>query len=760
MIHREALPNQEKRIRLWLLFGVLITAVLLWVLPDGVKDQPLAFLYIAIWPMLTWSFWFRGRWGWRLVSAGGFALIASALLALLLSYLPGVLHFELLLLSTAVFTILPLLLASSSPLPQLSWHAVWPYLLVFAIAVLFRLPNLSYAEFQGDEGVIMIRAATIIMGDDAELFLHQKGPIEILQPMNLWQLAGEINEAWARMLFTWASVLTTLAVMMLGWQWFGRSVGVVTAVLLALTGFSIAFGRIVQYQSFVMLWGALALFHAVHYTHSQWRGDLLLTALFLGGGLLAHYDAVLVVPAIGWVLFWHIYKQKSFKWQDYLLATLVGALTLAAFYLPFFLNPNFSRTGSYLLQDRIGVSESTGIFSWSGRAVWRMSTLYNNSYFIIGLIVLTIISIGVLLRQRQGVGAILYFAVPLLFYLFIVVDPRTHVYTFFPGVVLLTAVGLVWLANSLQAKQQWAYRFALLLFSVWLLVTAVYVYLLFVDNTPERMRTWAENQPANYWVSWEEPPEFGLFGFPHQVGWRVAVALIGEDGLPYASDEEQEITKWYMHQAPRTHCGNFNTFVTTINTQDRVPYDPAQLEGMVVQDKVLVNGEVSMEIYGRNSINTAQIHDATHVQFWQTPAQAAPQLARGEHSVNITLGEQQVELLGYDLNAQTEAIDIVLYWQALAPFGENYQTFVHLYNSQNNELVAQHDGTPECGIMPTVRWESGQIIVDPHRIVLTNEIDTANIAVRAGMYNLITGERLLVPNTQDNIIDLTLKNTN
>ena len=751
---RANLPTEEKRLRILLTFAILGTAVLLWILPANVKDQPLAFLLIAVWPMLTWAFCFQGRWGWRLVAAGGFALIMNALLTLLLSYLPGMLYFELLLVSTAVFALFPLILAPASSLPKFSWQAVWPYLLVFLIALAFRLPNLSYAEFQGDEGVIMIRTASIIMGDDAELFLHQKGPIEILQPMNLWQLAGEINESWARALFTWASVLSILAVMALGWQWFGRSVGVVAALLLAITGFSIAFGRIVQYQSFVMLWGALALFHAVHYTRSQWRGDLLLTAVFLGGGLLAHYDAVLVVPAISWVLGWHIFKQKQFKWQDYLLAIVVGALTLAAFYLPFFLNPNFSRTGSYLVQDRIGVSESTGIFSWSGTAVWRMITLYNSSYFIIGLVLFIVVGIWMLLRQRQGLGAILYFLTPLLFYLFIVVDPRTHVYTFFPGAVILAAVGIVALADGLKAKEQWVYRFAVVIFSFWMLITAVYVYLLFIDNTPERMRTWDENQPSNYWVSWSEPPEFGLFGFPHQVGWRLVANLIDESGLPYASDEEQEITKWYMSQAPRTHCNNFNTFVTTLNTQDSVPYDPTQLDTLFVQDEVMVNGVVSMQIYGRNPVDPIQSHDATHAQFWQTPAEAAPQLAQGQNPINIMLGEEKVVLLGYDLHQTENALDMILYWQPKVPFRENHQTFVHLYDPQNNELIAQHDTAPECGIMPTVRWEPGQIIADPHHIVLTNETAHSDLAIRVGMYNLITGERLSVPNNPDNIVQL------
>lgn len=757
--------GRNGRIRVLLLAGILLTAVLLWLLRDRVHLHGLAFVLLAVWPMLTWALWLRGHWGERLLSAGALVLLLNALVILLLGYIPGEISFGIVLAGTAVIAILPLVFVREIELPLWSWTAVWPYLLVFLIAVLFRVPNLSYSEFQGDEGVIMVRAAAMIMGDDAELFLHQKGPIEILQPLGMWQLSGTINEAWARALFTWASLLSVWAVMVLAWHWFGRTVGIWAGVLLALVGFSVAFGRIVQYQSFVVLWGALALVHAVGYAREQRRVDLLFTAVFLAGGLLAHYDAILVAPAIGWVLLVSLLNRGErggekrtwwidfSVWRDYVWAALAGALVLGAFYVPFLLNPNFSRTGAYLLQDRIGVSESTGIFSWSGTAVWRMLTLYNSTYFIIGLGIFILIGLVWLVRQRQGMAAILYFFTPVLFYLFIVVDPRTHVYTFFGGGVILAAVGIVQAGYYLQAKQVWLGRVGVAIVGVWLLVTAVYVCAMFIDNTPERMRTWAENRPSGYWVSWDEPPLYGLFGFPHQAGWRVAADLVGEDGLPYASNEEQEITRWYMSHAPRTHCNNFNTFVLASNTQDSVLYDEAQLEGMFLQREVLVNDRVTMQVYGRQPVETLITTEATHSQFWQTPVQAAPSSPAISLPLNIVLGDDQAVLLGYDLAANESGyILVTLYWQALAPFAENYQTFVHLYGE---ELVAQNDGTPDCGHMPTVRWEPGQIVVDPHLIIIPEGVSVAETPVYVGMYSLLTGGRLAVPGGIDNMIYLT-----
>ena len=234
---------------------------------------------------------------------------------------------------------------------------------------------------------------------------------------------------------------------------------------------------------------------------------------------------------------------------------------------------------------------------------------------------------------------------------------------------------------------------------------------------------------------------------------EVASDLVTEDALPYASNEEREITRWYMSDAPRTHCNNFNTFITTINTQDSVPYDQSQLGTMFVQSEVWVNDQVTMQLYGRQPAETITTVDATDSQFWQTPAQAVPQRPLIHHPLNIVLGDNQVALLGYDLETgATGQILVTLYWQALAPFAENYQTFVHLYNG---ELIAQHDGTPDCGNMPTGRWEPGQIITDSHLVQLPEEARGSDLAIYAGMYALLTSERLTVPDNVNNLVNLT-----
>ncbi len=736
----------DKCLRVTALILVVITAVFLQIIHTPPYTQAAAFLLLAILPALSWQRWLHGTLAERLLSAAALVLLLNAILALLLSYLPGAINRPFFLAVYALSAALPLF-GSGGKMGQNGRFAftLRPFILIFALAFLFRLPNIGYSEFQGDEGIIMGRAAAIITGDDGALFLHQKGPIEILEPLSIWQLAGQINETWSRLLFTWGSGLSVLAVMLLCWRWFGKKTGVMAALFFIIVGFSIAFGRIVQYQSFVMLWGILALYHADRYTDEEWAGDLWLTAVFLAGGLLAHYDAILVVPAIFWTLLTHLFRIKQIRWIHWLGAMAAGGFLLSAFYIPFVLNPNFARTAQYLLNGRVG-GGGDELLRWGGTAVWQMATLYNSSYFIIGLIIFTSVAIAHLARKREGMATVLYLFAPIFFYLFVVGDPRTHIYTIFPAAVILTAVGINTLAGWVKAHPN-LYRAAAILLFIWWAASAWYVHLIFIDHTPERVRNWKENRPAKYWTSWDEPPLYGLFGFPHQAGWRVVGDLVSADELPYASNEERQVTDWYMKYALRTHCQNFNSFMLAEQVQDVVPYDLAWLDGWAARDVVMVDGKVEVVINGRLPA-TPQTVEATGQQLWLTPQDATPSLPDSIVPLDITLGGGQVRLLGYELDTDHAVpngwITAVLYWKSIAPFDENYQIFMHL---NDGVLQAQHDGAPECNLMPTTHWEPNAIIADPHIVPLPADMPVGSIPLTVGMYNLLTQERLAVDST-------------
>lgn len=737
------------------LYGAGLTgaALLVW-LTDGSLQHSAVATLLWLLPAVGWARLVRGGRGERLAFGAGLALLLNALVTLLAHYLPGPVPRWLLLVGALLVATLPLL-PTVSP-PRFPWPVPrhWlPDLLLLAGALALRVLWLGYKEFQGDEGTALVRAAAALTGNDGTLFLHQKGPLEILLPMQLWGLAGATHELWLRLPFAWAGILGVLAIWLLGRRWFGRAAGRYAALLFALVGFAIAFGRIVQYQSLVVLFGTLAVLAAQRYRTDGAGSDLLLSGLFFAGGLLAHYDAVLVAPTVGWLLLRRVVAERRIDWRSWGIALLAGLGALALFYLPYVLNPNFARTFAYLLGDRVGVG-SEGAAGGDLAGVWRMLTFYNSTYFIGGLLILIAPALAGLARTRRGMAAVLLWLTPTLFYTLIVSDGRTHVYTLFPGGCLLAGMALERALTALRGRRA-AHALALTLVGAWLFVSAAYVYLLFVDHTPERQRTWEVNRPPFNPVTWDAPPDYGLFGFPYQAGWRVVHELVGDD-LPYASNEEEEITNMYMRQAERTHCNDYATFILAENVQDAIPYDPVLLNDLHLHAVVTIGGQPKLHIYKRTPAAAVTQRAADGARFWLDPTASAPSTPYGAFTLNAVLGGRAL-LRGYDLDTSAAypggQIRVRLYWQALAPFAQNYQSFVHIYDGT---LWGQDDGAPECGVNPTTRWEPGQIIPDLRTIPIALDAPVGQpIPLLAGMYNLLDNTRLAAPGHPNDLILLT-----
>jgi 4-amino-4-deoxy-L-arabinose transferase-like glycosyltransferase len=124
------------------------------------------------------------------------------------------------------------------------------------------------------------------------------------------------------------------------------------------------------------------------------------------------------------------------------------------------------------------------------------------------------------------------------------------------------------------------------------------------------------------------------------------------------------------------------------------------------------------------------------------PAEGARTLP--DHPLEVELSDS-VSLLGYDLSSQSaepgETITLTLHWQAQATPSTDYQVMVHLLGAEP-EPVAQGDGPPLMGDYPTSVWSSGEVIVDPHSIVLPADIPQGQYRLLVGMYNLETLVRL------------------
>ena len=122
---------------------------------------------------------------------------------------------------------------------------------LLVLAAAFRVLWLGYSEFQGDEAIVMLKAAAAVQGRRDVLFLHKKGPAEILIPTALLALAGRLPEAWARLPFALTGLGGLAVLYLLGREMASERTGLWATPLMALNGYLVAFSRIVQYQSLV-----------------------------------------------------------------------------------------------------------------------------------------------------------------------------------------------------------------------------------------------------------------------------------------------------------------------------------------------------------------------------------------------------------------------------------------------------------------------------------------------------------------------------
>ncbi|MCP5095229.1 MAG: hypothetical protein GY943_06735 [Chloroflexi bacterium] len=100
----------------------------------------------------------------------------------------------------------------------------------------------------------------------------------------------------------------------------------------------------------------------------------------------------------------------------------------------------------------------------------------------------------------------------------------------------------------------------------------------------------------------------------------------------------------------------------------------------------------------------------------------------------------EILLQGYDLETAGGTVDVTLYWQALQPMTHSYTVFMHVIDA-DGQLVAQHDGLPMQGNVPTTCWVSGEMIADKHTLDLPENVD-GQLSFVTGLYRLETGERL------------------
>jgi hypothetical protein len=127
------------------------------------------------------------------------------------------------------------------------------------------------------------------------------------------------------------------------------------------------------------------------------------------------------------------------------------------------------------------------------------------------------------------------------------------------------------------------------------------------------------------------------------------------------------------------------------------------------------------------------------LRYTSPPGQARA----AQHKVHVNFGGQ-IELLGYDLPKARvrpgEALPLVLYWHALTPMGENYQSFVHV--ARPLHLVWAQRDRLNPGDFPTARWPLDRYVWDAYDIPIPLGTPPGEYVVNVGVPSWEGGYRL------------------
>ena len=100
-----------------------------------------------------------------------------------------------------------------------------------------------------------------------------------------------------------------------------------------------------------------------------------------------------------------------------------------------------------------------------------------------------------------------------------------------------------------------------------------------------------------------------------------------------------------------------------------------------------------------------------------------------------------LHLQGYDLFDEPGGRSLRLFWETGEGVASDWITYIHMTDLQG-ELVAQFDGAPLAGLLPTSQWKSNSLYIDRRKLEVPSSLAPGDYLLRIGLYSFESGERL------------------
>ncbi len=712
------------------------------------------------------------------------------------------------------------------------------FLLILLPAFTLRVTYLNYSEFQGDEALAMVAAADALEGQADALNIRSKGPLEVLLPMAVWRLNGLINEGLARWPFAIAGLGCLITLYLIAYHLFAsHRVASYSMAFLAASGFMLGFSRIVQYQTLVIWMSSLAMW-------CLWRGldsrpqvlslakprpkllgpwlSVFVSGLFLGLGFLAHYDAILVLPALVWLgiaysspsppeggakmtsggAIRNLFLYKITIALTYLVGFLIPTLP---FYIPYLSNPRISQTGGYL-EDRIGPN---GLTNHLGD-FFHFHSFYSSFYhlIILGFLAISfvywaltgfrwgkwwlpcsamVVMVGLSIQSSWTYSwtwtgllfggifllvflspkltltqrtILLWFVIPFWGYNFVVATPLTHIYTTLPGWALLAGWTIVEMTKTFSV-QRWL---VIGLNGLMLGFSTIYLWSIFLQPARQFIAQYPQSNPSLFLSPYQRPPQTGFFGFPYRAGWKAIGALIDSDEIvgDYDSNQKEAITAWYTRHTPRA-CDEAEFYFLV--TSQAEPF-PTPIHFMpdrypLIAQVTSLNVQLRLHQLAPTSLDFGPLNDAALAAEFDSTATPAQFSRRYQWQIEAEANfDGLLRLRGYDLDLSRAYPGGRL---RVVTYWEALASLSESYklfiHLDSDKKYAHADGYPVCHTYPTTLWQPGQVIRNHQSLVILPNAPIKTHPLVIGWYDPETGRRLDILDVAGNPAGVSFKLT-
>jgi len=444
-------------------------------------------------------------------------------------------------------------------------------LIVLLLSFYLRFWQLGYSGFYGDETKALYTDKTV----PAIKFLldQRKGPVQFVAAWGMEKLSGGYDELAIRIPFALAGSLSVLVLFLIVNKIAGRKAALISAGLYGFNGFFIAFSRTVQYQSFLLLFGFLAIYFALLYEEIKigtGKRYAALSGIFLALAYLSHYDAVFFDLAVAIILVRKIiFNRGNLKGiikeiSIYYLPPFV--FTAGLFYVPYFVyGYYYSNTFNYLNRRLTGLE-------FGQNASWYTFWVYN-PHLIWAF--LTVFIIPFLLKQANWHRHLLlfWFLVPFVVFEFIFSNPGTHIHNYFIPLIVMISIGIVDLLEFMGSNYiRQAVYIGLVCVFLTLFSVAVFVYV----PGANRGYPWKDSNLGSTEAS-RISKNFHLFlyGFPYERGWTQIARYVEEKGgiRGYYTNDNVVVAQYYLRGIDLTKPGvNFlpDHFIYVYDNQEFV----------------------------------------------------------------------------------------------------------------------------------------------------------------------------------------------